>query len=144
MMLEQLHPKHFNTMVLQGNLQESQSVFSEAMENEAYQMQLCAHPGYAATHQGVVLAMGGVMPFWQGRVFGWMLMGDNLGRRMAVVHRYVSRFLDEQDADRIETVVLDGFDAGHRWAQMLGFEWEGLMKKWGADGCDYHLYARVR
>lgn len=44
---------------------------------------------------------------------------------------------------RIQAHVVAGFDRGERWARLLGFEREGLMRGFGHDGSDYLLMARV-
>ena len=35
------------------------------------------------------------------------------------------------------------FQQGIRFAEWLGLEREGLMKKWGFDGSDQYMYARI-
>ena len=45
--------------------------------------------------------------------------------------------------ERIEMQVLDGFEHGERFAKMLGFECEGVMRKY-YKGRNYKLFARVR
>jgi len=144
MILEILTPKHFNTFAIQGNLQEAQAVHLPEIEDEGYQLALSEAGGYAAVEGNRVLALGGAVAQWPGRSFGWTLVADDIGRHMFGLHKTVSDWLDGHGENRIETVVLDGFEAGHRWVKMLGFEHEGLMRKWGPDGCDYHLYSRVR
>jgi hypothetical protein len=39
--------------------------------------------------------------------------------------------------------VYPNFEPGHRWARMLGFEQEGLMRAFGHDGSDMVMYSRV-
>ena len=71
-------------------------------------------------------------------------MGCPIDRaEMLWIHRRVSDFLDRSDVDRIETGVRESFKAGHRWAKMLGFQAEGLMRRFGPDGSDYQMYARI-
>ena len=45
--------------------------------------------------------------------------------------------------ERIEMQVLDGFEHGERFAKMLGFECEGVMRKY-YKGRNYKLFARIR
>jgi len=44
---------------------------------------------------------------------------------------------------RIQTNVKADFKLGHRFAEWLGFEKEGLMKYYGPDGSNYIRYARI-
>lgn len=45
---------------------------------------------------------------------------------------------------RIQAVILAGFDAGDRLAEILGFQYEGLLRKYGKNGEDYKMFALVR
>ncbi len=44
---------------------------------------------------------------------------------------------------RLEMAVAADYKTGHRWAKALGFEPEGLMKKYGPDQRDHVLYGRT-
>ena len=45
---------------------------------------------------------------------------------------------------RIVMSVQEDFEEGIRWAEALGFEREGLMRKHGPTKLNHYLYARVR
>jgi hypothetical protein len=45
--------------------------------------------------------------------------------------------------DRIECTVDVGFGAGLRWARLLGFVEEARMSRFGLDGADHFLFARI-
>lgn len=90
----------------------------------------------------------GLIPKWHGRAQGWTVFADNITRReMLFIHR-MSKILLEQwqsseEFRRIETTVRAEFDAGHRWAKMLGFHPEGLMSLYDPLGRAYVLYSRI-
>ena len=71
----------------------------------------------------------------------------NAGRAMLKMVKQFRKLLDDgmekTGMERIEMQVLDGFEHGERFAKMLGFECEGVMRKY-YKGRDYKLFARVK
>lgn len=71
----------------------------------------------------------------------------NAGRAMLKMVKQFRKMLDDGmnriGIERIEMQVLSGFEHGERFAQMLGFECEGVMRKY-YKGKDYKLFARVK
>lgn len=99
---------------------------------------------FTGFHDGRIIVCSGLIRHWSTRAEAWLLMGCPVSRvEMLWIHRRVLEFLNGLDVARVETTVDDSFDAGHRWARMLGFNAEGLMRKFGPDGSDYQMYARV-
>jgi hypothetical protein len=126
-------------------LQDSQSIFEPSLVNSGYGLSLqTAGPAYSAVIDDKVIACLGIIPQWENRAIAWGLISGDAGKYFIGVHKAVKRFLDLQDYARIETSVSCNFDQGHRWAQMLGFEREGMMRKYTPDGRDCDLYARIR
>lgn len=96
-----------------------------------------------------ILACFGFWPMWPGCVRAWtMLTTEVLERRPKTLHRVIrgelEDFIQKLTLRRVEAVVDHDHEAGHRWIQRLGFEWEGLMRNYGinAEPCD--LYARCQ
>lgn len=71
----------------------------------------------------------------------------NAGRAMLKMVKQFRKLLDDgmdkTGMERIEISVMSGFEHGERFAQMLGFECEGVMRKY-YKGKDYKLFARVK
>lgn len=92
------------------------------------------------------IAVGGVLPLWE-RVGGaWMVSTDELprfGKEISLIIADIFDRLFKTDYDRIQATVLSGWEVGEKWVTRFGFEYEGCMRKWGPDGRDYNLYARV-
>lgn len=63
-------------------------------------------------------------------------------------HKAVKTLVDgafeEFKVHRLQMVVRADFTMGKKWASSLGFEPEGLMKKYGPNGDDYVLFGRVK
>lgn len=94
---------------------------------------------------GHPVACGGVMPVWDGRGYAWALMGTDSGPYMLHITRAVKRGLRITPYQRVEMAVDATFDAGCRWAEMLGFVRETTtpLRCYLPGGKDAWLYARV-
>lgn len=103
-----------------------------------------AGPCFTAVHNGAVLGCAGVVRMWAGRDQAWALLGGECGRHFVGIVRGMARFLDAHPTHRVEAVVAHDFAQAHRMIQMLGFEHEGLMRGYMADGRDADLYARIK
>lgn len=127
------------------SLQKDQS-FSKDSINEDTDLSDLSDQGLARTFEidGEVVMIAGLAPQWTNRAIAWTLISQGAGKHFVELHRYVDNFLDNSDFRRIESTVDVGFEAGHRWMKMLGFEIEGYMKAYRPDGGDMVLYARVK
>lgn len=95
----------------------------------------------------LILACGGVIHHWNGRGELWIIMSFWLNRSdMLFLHRTVKKFLDDCHTSgyaRLEASVLQEFAAGHKWLKMLGFEAEGVMRRYDPAGKDHVSYAKI-
>lgn len=106
-------------------------------------------PGLAHTFfidEKPVAVFGGA--FLNPRVFrAWALISDEVTRAPVEFFRKTRRMLllytAMHDLHRVEFSVRSDFATGKRFAEKLGFKSEGVMRKYGFDGADYVLYARV-
>lgn len=87
-------------------------------------------------------ACGGFYRQWEGRAIAWAFLTK--GAPMLAITRAVLEVLAQGEFLRVECWVDVDFQAGHRWAALLGFEREGLMRSFGLGGRDNVLYARIR
>ncbi len=93
---------------------------------------------------GEIVACAGTIRLWQGRYQAWAHMSEKTGKHMRWLTREVRRNLDGLKG-RIEMTVQHDFEAGHRWAKLLGFTVETpLMPKFGPDGSAHTGYVRFR
>lgn len=76
----------------------------------------------------------------------WAMISPAAGIHFVALHRAASRFIESLCMERIEATVEAGFTPGCRWLEMLGFHCETPvpMRRFGQDGRDHYLYARVR
>lgn len=79
----------------------------------------------------------------RGRLLLTAAMGKCARTCMHSIVRKVRRCLGLLDAHRLELDVPVGYRAGNRFAQMLGFTKEAILRKYYPDHTDAVLYARV-
>lgn len=101
--------------------------------------------GYAfAAYRGTkILAIGGIARFDADRGLVWGVLSGSIGRDFVGMHAAVKQALAAAPFMRIEAQIENSFAPGHRWIKALGFEQEGLMRKYWR-GRDFMLYAKVR
>jgi len=92
------------------------------------------------------VACAGLLDIWPGRAMVFSYLSESAGRHMVGVTRAVRQFLDLKAPRRTELYVDAGFEAGRRWAELLGFRCETPepMQHFEADGRSQYLYARIR
>lgn len=96
---------------------------------------------------GVIVASGGLVPLWAGVGEAWMIAGDEIGKHRVKVSRKMRIMLDDvmrqRGIYRAHANIHCGFERAIRLAEWLGFENEGLMRRFGVEGADYFRYAKV-
>lgn len=128
-------------------LQEAQAYFGDQLMTPGYAEMLEAGGcGFTAMADGRVVACAGCSEAWPGRAIAWALVSKDAGRNMVQLHRAVSGYLMASKHRRIEAWVDEGFIAGIRWMEMLGFACEtpSPMQGFRPDGGACFLYARVK
>jgi hypothetical protein len=103
-----------------------------------------AGPAFSYQVDGEIIACAGIVKIWPGRASAWSLLSDKTAKCMSRLTRAVIRFLEVTEESRIEITVNDGFEAGHRWATLLGFQREHLMRKYWTDGRNVWMYSRIK
>lgn len=96
------------------------------------------------SESGLILFCGGYLPLHAGRALLWAVLASEAAPRLHGLTKTVRGFLDAIPHRRLETSVRSDFPPGHRWARLLGFECEGVMRAFGEEGENHHLYARIR
>lgn len=103
--------------------------------------------GYTGLDGDTVLATGGVHRMWEGVGEAWLIVGKEGYEKPKTVARYTDYLFkhiqEEHGLSRIQASVAALDAVANRYARWLGFEKEGIMRKYGLDGSDYIRYARV-
>lgn len=93
------------------------------------------------------VACGGVIPAGGGVVGCWTIISDNVrGQGLALTRKTKFLLADAMrcyDAHRAQMIVVPGKKEYMRWAKLLGFETEGLLRQATHDKQDRYLMAKV-
>ena len=106
--------------------------------------------GWAMLEGGYVLGAGGIIPIWPGRGLGWMLFAPDTRRRpIALAARFargfIAHLLEAGIFDRIEATALAAKTMNCRYLARLGLDEPPVrLRRYGPDGADHVLYARIR
>ncbi len=104
----------------------------------------------AAREDGKCIGAWGLIPLWEGNSRAWALFSERiLSKYPGAMIRRLKKDLDQYESahpelNRIEATVSADHIKGHKFIQWLGFDEEGLMRRYAADGSDAYLYARIR
>lgn len=134
-----LRPEH----LLDIRVQDAQMV---QQISPSYAREVVANEGvaYAAVLDGRTIACAGIAEAHRDRGIAWAMLADEALAHFRLIHRAVSRVVQNAPWRRVEMTVDVNHSAGIRWAERLGFEREGLMRSFTPDGRDCYLYARIR
>ena len=89
----------------------------------------------------------GMKIIWGQVAEGWVIATNEMWKHPIGVAKAIkkdfARVAKENNITRVQSGIRKDFKQGLRFAEWLGLEKEGLMKKWGFDGSDQYLYARI-
>ena len=102
---------------------------------------------YSAMCDGKVYAMFGLYPLWKGVAEAWLLPSSKLENRKMVFHKSCLRFFpyaaQKLKLHRIQVYVRSSNVQAYKWIEMMYFNREGLLKRYGPDIYDYYVYGRL-
>lgn len=142
MIIVPFKPEHLKQIELQAE----QSLAREHFDNVAYAESLAAYEGYTALINDKVVACAGFITVWANRYQVWAVISATIGPAgMLKISRAVLRGLSLKTG-RIEAFVAAEFEAGHRWAQLMGFTLETPqpMRGWFPEGGAASMYSRIQ
>lgn len=95
-----------------------------------------------------ILCIGGMVPLFTGVAELWSLTAEAVITYPLAFHTSILKILDYwqnlYNLHRIQCKVVAGHDTSRKWLTRMGFEEEGLMRKYDSHGRDFYLYARVK
>jgi hypothetical protein len=104
-------------------------------------------PAYTGLHEGRVVVVAGIVKLWMGVGGGWSLTSPLVEKFPVSFHRAVWRNILKSEENlclhRLQITVQASHIVSQSWVERLGFQFEGVLKKYGPDGEDYLLFARV-
>lgn len=94
-----------------------------------------------------VIMIGGVCQVRPRVGFAWVLTSDLVKEYPKFFHKacldVIHKGIALYNLHRIETTIMQGHRVSVDWAERIGFEHEGIMKKYDSEGNNYHLFARI-
>tara|TARA_B100000029_G_scaffold340658_1_gene332929 strand:- start:2070 stop:2519 length:450 start_codon:yes stop_codon:yes gene_type:complete len=101
---------------------------------------------FTAIKDNKIICSGGVIPVWdqvfEGWVMGSHLIWKNRISAAKIIKKSMEFLIQQNNIVRLQTAVKKDFYLGHRFAEWLGMEKEGIMKKY-QNNEDYYRYARI-
>jgi hypothetical protein len=89
----------------------------------------------------------GMKMIWGQVAEGWVIATQDVWNHPLSVAKAIkkdfARVAKENNIARVQTSIRKDFEQGQRFAEWLGLENEGLMRKFGFDGTDQYRYARI-
>lgn len=135
-------PMHFEGF----EVQEEQKLVNRYFMDEKYLDYITNYgEAWTAIVDNKVVGVGGGIDMYPHLTLVWAILGIDAKNYMFSVTKAIKKWLDKSKKPRMETAVRREFEAGHRWANMLGFSnetKENGMLNFGVDGETYDLYAR--
>jgi hypothetical protein len=103
--------------------------------------------GFSMIEDGQCIGCGGVIPRWSGVGEVWIAVSENLRRRPLLLVKETLRVMDMLNTrsgfHRLQLHIPSTDTGLKRWAESLGFTFEGRMLQYGPDKRDHDLYARI-
>jgi|TARA_R100001594_G_scaffold118833_1_gene154179 RimJ/RimL family protein N-acetyltransferase len=101
---------------------------------------------FTAIKDNKIICSGGVIPVWdqvfEGWVMGSHLIWQNRISAAKIIKKGMEFLIKQNNIVRLQTAVKKDFYLGHRFAEWLGMEKEGIMKKY-QNNEDYIRFARI-
>ena len=102
---------------------------------------------YTMFVNGIPVFAIGIVILWDGVAEGWVIATNEMWKHPLGVAKAIkkdfARVAKENNITRVQSAIRKDFSEGQRFAEWLGLEKEGLMRKWGFDGSDQYMYARL-
>ena len=138
------------TLVRMMNIREHDQVFFKRIENypDIIKGYSVMGPSYIAVHHGRPLAVFGCIPLWTGVGEAWLITDKDLSSIKRPFHRVTKGmfdiFMSELNLVRLQVTVHSSNLQAVKWIKTLYFKEEGRLKRYGPDGKDFFMYARIK
>ena len=111
---------------------------------DAIELMMADHSYTIYSDDGIIMACAGVHTFWEGYGLCWAFVSAKVKPHMSALVWVMKDFLERVPFHRLEAAVDVDFRNGHRLMRALGFQREGVMRKYTVDKRDHVLYSIVK
>ena len=105
-------------------------------------------PAYTGWYRDRIIACGGVRLFWPGVGEAWGIFCEQAYdfRRELLFYTklYLDRITIDHDLRRLHATADVEWEVAWGFLEHLGFKLEAVMRKYGPNGHDYYLYAKIK
>ena len=140
--LEDIKPEHFDEIIGQPN----QSYFKDFLNaNPSYKYKVCQNSiGKAGRLDGVIIGICGVTQITSYLGEGWAYFSEELPKTSIKVIKSIRNFLKEQKHIRRIQCTVDVYNySAIRFAEVVGFKPEAILKSFGPDGHDHIMFTII-
>ena len=137
MKIIEFEPEH----ILRIKPQKRQEYINLTMEYGNY---LATGKCFTGVHEGNVVAIGGILDVFPGRGFLHLIVAEGMPGQWIKIYRAARRLIDAVQDEYFRLEALSTFEQADRWHEMLGFQFEGVLRKYMPDGSDAKSYSIVR
>lgn len=130
-------PEH----VLQIKPQQTQSYMNLTLEYGQY---LATGNCFTGVQDGKVVAIGGIIPVYAGRGYMHLIVAEDMPHQWIKLYRAARRLIDAVADDYVRLETMSVFSDADRWLELLGFEYEGVLRRVMPGGQDAKSYSIVR
>jgi hypothetical protein len=134
--------------LMRGELTEYNLARSDEIAERDGEFYLSRGPCFSGVEDGKVLGSAGIMLMWPGVGEAWVLFSKDVVNIKKFVYTTITDYLItlvcDLDLRRVQAHCSSELPLAIKFLEQMGFEREGLMRKYGTDGSDHFLYAMVR
>ena len=98
--------------------------------------------------RGKTLGIFGSTPIWKGLDEGWFLVDEAVRRygiaMTKVAKKWIALKFQKDSLNRLQITVRCDDIRAEKWAKCLGFQTDGVMRRFGPDGSDFFLMSIVK
>lgn len=99
---------------------------------------------FTGIHDGLVVAIGGIIPITDTRAYLHMIVAEGFAHQWIKIYRATKRLISAVEGDYIRLETLSTTPESDRWLEMIGFRYEGILRRVMPDGSDAKSYSIVR
>jgi hypothetical protein len=114
-------------------------------------MQVDPKTSYTALWDGVIVGVGGASLMWGGVYEFWLILTKDSNRNgthsivaFEAIKKKIDEIIKENEIFRAQAVVRLDFPKGIKMLEALGFQREGLLRRYTPDGASVYRYSRIR
>lgn len=130
-------PEH----ILQIEPQECQKYLRLTLQYGEY---LATGDCFTGIQDGKVVAIGGIIPVSDTRAYLHMIVAEGFPHQWVKIFRATKRLIAAVEQDYIRLETLSTTAESDRWLEMVGFSFEGVLRRVMPDGTDAKSYSIVR